>query len=159
MGFSSITMADKMTTALFGKADETVYKRPLLKIGSIVRINYGADLNKLATIVDIIDTGRLLVEGPENLTGIARQVITTKRTVLTGLEVTITRNARQKQLNKAWADAQIQEKWDKSAYAQKLKKRSTRASLSDFDRFKVMLARKRKSVQMTTTFKKLKKAK
>merc|ERR1712072_913278 len=111
-------MASKMTDALFGStADSKRYVRPMLQIGSIVRVNYGEDLNKLATVVDIIDSGRLLVEGPENLTGVPRKVLTIKRMSLTGLGVGITRNARQKQLNKAWKDAGIQEKWDKSAYA------------------------------------------
>merc|ERR1711934_732866 len=158
MGFSSITMADKMTTALFGKADETVYKRPMLQIGSIVRVNYGEDLNKLATVVDIIDSGRLLVEGPENLTGVPRKVLTIKRMSLTGLGVGITRNARQKQLNKAWKDAGVQEKWDKAAYAKTLKRRTTRASLNDFDRFKVMLARKSKSQKLAGAVRKMRKS-
>merc|ERR1712224_40919 len=102
--------ASKMTDALFGStADSKRYVRPMLQIGSIVRVNYGEDLNKLATVVDIIDSGRLLVEGPENLTGVPRKVLTIKRMTLTGLGVGITRNARQKQLNKAWKDAGIQE--------------------------------------------------
>merc|ERR1711998_806036 len=119
-------------------------KRPLCKIGSIVRVAYGEQLHKLATVVNIVDAGRLLVEGPENLTGI---------------EVNITRDARQKQLNKAWADAGIQKAWDGSAYAKTLKRRATRAGLTDFDRFKLMVAKKAKRVQMTAAFKKLKKAK
>merc|ERR1712139_219026 len=124
-------MASKMTDALFGStADSKRYVRPMLQIGSIVRVNYGEDLNKLATVVDIIDSGRLLVEGPENLTGVPRKVLTIKRMSLTGLGVGITRNARQKQLNKAWKDAGIQEKWDKSAYAKTLKMRATRGPRS-----------------------------
>merc|ERR1711966_89673 len=126
-------MADKMTTALFGSAKTTKYNRPLVKIGSIVRMNYGPDLNKLATVVNIVDGGRLLVDGPENLTGIPRSVVTLKRVSLTGLEINITREARQKQLNKAWGDAKIQDKWNASPYAATLKRRSTRAGLSDFD--------------------------
>merc|ERR1712098_134994 len=145
-------MASKMTDALFGStADSKRYVRPMLQIGSIVRVNYGEDLNKLATVVDIIDSGRLLVEGPENLTGVPRKV-------LTGLGVGITRNARQKQLNKAWKDAGIQEKWDKSAYAKTLKRRATRAALNDFDRFKVMLARKSKSQKLAGAVRKMRKS-
>merc|ERR1711871_1420167 len=83
-------MASKMTDALFGStADSKRYVRPMLQIGSIVRVNYGEDLNKLATVVDIIDSGRLLVEGPENLTGVPRKVLTIKRMTLTGLGVGI----------------------------------------------------------------------
>merc|ERR1711967_94174 len=144
-------MADKMTTALFGSAKTTKYNRPLVKIGSIVRMNYGPDLNKLATVVNIVD------DGPENLTGIPRSVVTLKRVSLTGLEINITREARQKQLNKAWGDAKIQDKWNASPYAATLKRRSTRAGLSDFDRFKVMVARKARSVKVTAAMKKMKK--
>merc|ERR1711896_8874 len=159
MGLFRSGMADQMTTALFGKAEETVYKRPLVTIGAIVRINYGELANKLCTIVDIVDSGRLLVEGPENLTGVPRMVQPLKRVTLTGMGLNITRNARQKQLTKAWTDGKIMEKYSASAYAKTLKKRETRASMTDFDRFKLMLARKAKSVQMTASFKKLKKAK
>merc|ERR1712205_220800 len=152
-------MASKMTDALFGStADSKRYVRPMLQIGSIVRVNYGEDLNKLATVVDIIDSGRLLVEGPENLTGVPRKVLTIKRMTLTGLGVGITRNARQKQLNKAGKDAGIQEKWDKSAYAKTLKRRATRAALNDFDRFKVMLARKSKSQKLAGAVRKMRKS-
>merc|ERR1712036_58164 len=120
-------MASKMTDALFGStADSKRYVRPMLQIGSIVRVNYGEDLNK--------------------------------RMSLTGLGVGITRNARQKQLNKAWKDAGIQEKWDKSAYAKTLKRRATRASLNDFDRFKVMLARKSKSQKLAGAVRKMRKS-
>merc|ERR1711998_280620 len=115
-------MASKMTDALFGStADSKRYVRPMLQIGSIVRVNYGEDLNKLAT-------------------------------------VGVTRNARQKQLNKAWKDAGIQEKWDKSAYAKTLKRRATRAALNDFDRFKVMLARKSKSQKLAGAVRKMRKS-
>merc|ERR1711975_32553 len=140
-------------------AETTKYKRPLCKIGSIVRVTYGEQLHKLATVVNIVDAGRLLVEGPENLTGVPRQILPLKRVSLTGLEVNITRDARQKQLNKAWADSGIQKAWDASAYAKTLKRRETRAGLTDFDRFKLMIAKKAKRVQMTAAFKKLKKAK
>merc|ERR1712146_112297 len=91
----------------------------------IVRVTYGPQLHKLCTVVNIVDAGRLLVEGPENLTGVPRQILPVKRVSLTGLEVNITRDARQKQLNKAWADSGIQKAWDASAYAKTLKRRET----------------------------------
>merc|ERR1711998_516533 len=154
----SSEMADKMTTALFGSAKTTKYQRPLVKIGSIVRMNYGPELNKLATVVNIIDGGRLLVDGPENLTGVPRSVVTLKRISLTGLEVNITREAKQRTLTKKWGEAGIQAKWDAFPYAKTIKRRATRASLNDFDRFKVMVARKARSVKVTAAFKKLKRS-
>eukprot|EP00979_Chaetoceros_neogracilis_P018814 scaffold11244_cov246-Chaetoceros_neogracile.AAC.1 len=52
---------------------------------------------------------------------------------------------RQKSLSAAWAEADIQAKWDGSSWAKKLANKKKRANLSDFGRFKVMVARKQKS--------------
>jgi hypothetical protein len=54
-------------------------------------------------------------------------------------------------LAKAWAAADIQAKWAKSAWARKLARQNVRASLSDFDRFKLMLARKKVSPIISAT--------
>ncbi|GFH54200.1 ribosomal L14e-domain-containing protein [Chaetoceros tenuissimus] len=124
--------------------DKMVFKR-YVEVGRVVLVNYGPDAGKLATIVDIVDQNKCLIEGPANLTGVERQVISYGRIALTDLKVKIGRNARQKTLNAAWAAADIQAKWDGSSWAKKLAAKSKRASLSDFDRFKVMVARKQKS--------------
>merc|ERR1712170_20666 len=123
--------------------DKMVFKR-YVEVGRVVLVNYGPDAGKLATIVDIVDQNKCLIEGPANLTGVERQVISYGRIALTDLKVKIGRNARQKTLNAAWAAADIQAKWDGSS-AKKLASKSKRASLSDFDRFKLMVARKHKS--------------
>merc|ERR1711924_570460 len=47
---------------------------------------------------------------------------------------------------------------DKSAYAKTLKRRATRAALNDFDRFKVMLARKSKSQKLAGAVRKMRKS-
>ena len=39
----------------------------------------------------------------------------------------------------------MQDKWNSTAWAKKLAVRKTRANLTDFDRFKVMIAKKQKS--------------
>ena len=124
--------------------DKMVFKR-YVEVGRVVLVNYGPDAGKLATIVDIVDQNKCLIDGPANLTGVERQVISYGRIALTDLKVKIGRNARQKTLNAAWAAADIQAKWDGSSWAKKLAAKSKRASLSDFDRFKVMVARKQKS--------------
>merc|ERR1711998_815985 len=87
-----------------------------------------------------------------------RQELPLKRASLTGLEVNITRNARHKQLSKVWNDKDIMGTWKKSSYAATLDKRAKRAATTDFDRFKVMVARKQKAIKVNTEFKKLKKA-
>jgi large subunit ribosomal protein L14e len=61
------------------------------------------------------------------------------------LTVKIQRNARQKTLSKAWEEADTLNKWESSSWAKKLSAKKKRASLGDFGRFKVMVAKKQKS--------------
>lgn len=119
--------------------------RRFVEVGRIVLINYGPDAGKLATIIDIVDQNKCLIDGPEELTGVSRQVIPYVRIALTDLTVKIQHSARQKTLKKAWAEADILAKWEASSWAKKLNAKKKRASLSDFDRFKVMVAKKQKS--------------
>jgi len=80
-----------------------------------------------------------------SITGVARQSIPLKRLALTDLKINIPKSPRLKALVKAYTEAGIQEKWESTSWAKKLALRKKRASLNDFDRFKVMLARKEKS--------------
>lgn len=116
-----------------------------VEVGRVVLINYGPEKGKLATIVDIVDQNKCLIDGPQDVTGVPRQVIPYTRIVLTDLMVPIQRNARQKTLIKAWAEADAMAKWDATSWAKKLASKKKRAGLSDFDRFKVMVAKKQKS--------------
>eukprot|EP00980_Cylindrotheca_fusiformis_P010580 scaffold2353_cov134-Cylindrotheca_fusiformis.AAC.3 len=116
-----------------------------VEVGRVVLINYGPDAGKLGTIIDIVDQNKCLIDGPAEITGVRRQVIAYKRIALTDLTVKIQANARDKTLKKAWADADTLNKWESSSWAKKLAAKKKRASLSDFDRFKVMVARKQKS--------------
>ena len=121
-----------------------VFKR-YVEVGRVVLINYGPDEGKLATIIDIVDQNKCLIDGPADITGVTRQVIPFKRVALTDLVAKIQLNAREKTLKKAWAEGDIMAKWEATSWAKKLSSRKKRASLSDFDRFKVMVARKQKS--------------
>jgi len=125
-----------------------VFKRHV-EVGRIVLINYGPEKGKLATIIDIVDQNKCLIDGPIELTGVARQVISYSRIALTDLTVKIQFNARQKTLVAAWKEADTQAKWDNSSWAKKLQSKKTRLSLSDFSRFKVMIAKKQKAEIIT----------
>lgn len=116
-----------------------------VEVGRVVYINYGPETGKLATIIDIVDSNKCLIEGPADITGVQRQVISFSRISLTDLTVKIQRSARAKTLKKAWAAADTLNKWESSSWAKKLASKKKRASLGDFDRFKVMVARKQKS--------------
>jgi large subunit ribosomal protein L14e len=90
-------------------------------------------------------------------------VISLKRISLTDILVNkLPRNSTQKNLKKAWAvsrsfvilfqsvivseqEQEILATWQKSSWAQKLANKEKRRSLTDFDRFKVMIAKKQKA--------------
>mmetsp|Transcript_9962 Transcript_9962/g.14080 ORF Transcript_9962/g.14080 Transcript_9962/m.14080 type:complete len:135 (-) Transcript_9962:65-469(-) len=115
------------------------------EVGRVVLVNYGPESGKIATIVDIVDQNKCLIDGPQDITGVVRQVIPFSRIALTDLTVKIQRNARAKTLKAAWAEADTLNKWEATSWAKKLAAKKKRASLSDFDRFKVMVAKKQKS--------------
>lgn len=121
-----------------------VFKR-FVEVGRVVLVDYGDDKGKLATIIDIVDQNKCLIDGPSEITGVSRQVIGYSRIALTDLTVKIQRNARQKTLVKAWTEADTLAKWEACSWAKKLDNKKKRSELSDFDRFKVMVAKKQKS--------------
>lgn len=116
-----------------------------VELGRVVLVNYGPEAGKLATIIDVVDQNKCLIDGPQEITGVSRQIISFTRISLTDLTVKIQRNARQKTLKKAWSEADTLAKWEASSWAKKLAAKKKRASLGDFDRFKVMVAKKQKA--------------
>lgn len=121
-------------------------------------INYGPDAGKIATIIDVVDENKALIDGPFEVTGVNRQVISFKRLALTDLTTKIPRQPRATTLKKALAKDTIVEKWNATAWAQKIARKKTRAALTDFDRFKLMIARKQKSSLVKKALAKARKA-
>jgi large subunit ribosomal protein L14e len=120
------------------------FKR-FVEVGRVVLINYGPDAGKLATIVDVVDQNKCLVDGPAEITGVTRHVIAYKRIALTDLTVKIERTSTQAEMKAAWDEAETLSKWEATSWAKKLSSKKKRADLSDFGRFKVMVAKKQKS--------------
>lgn len=114
-----------------------------MEVGRVILINFGPDKDKLAVVIDIVDQNKCLIDGPG--TGVTRQVIAYKRVALTDFTIPIQRSARQKTILAAWKTADIDTKWANSSWAKKIASRKLRSSLSDFDRFKVMVAKKQKA--------------
>mmetsp|Transcript_26999 Transcript_26999/g.43891 ORF Transcript_26999/g.43891 Transcript_26999/m.43891 type:complete len:135 (-) Transcript_26999:172-576(-) len=127
-----------------------------VEVGRVVLINHGPDAGKLATVIDIVDQNKCLIDGPEEITGVARQSISFRRVALTDLTVKIQLNARAKQLKAAWKEANTLAQWEGSSWSKKLEAKKKRASLSDFDRFKVMVAKQQKSRIIAAKIKELK---
>lgn len=67
---------------------------------------------------------------------------------LTDLKIKVPRGARSGVVKKLFAEAEISEKWEQTAWAKKLAARKKKASMTDFDRFKLKLAKQRVSVRL-----------
>jgi large subunit ribosomal protein L14e len=130
-----------------------------VEVGRVCLINYGPEEGKLCTVIDVIDQTRVLVDGPTNITGVARQQMPIKRISLTDFKVKCGHNAKQKSLSKAWEAANVLEEWNKTGWAKKMAKKAKRAQTNDFERFKVMVARKKKSSIISKKVAELKKSK
>ncbi|CCH62688.1 hypothetical protein TBLA_0I00230 [Henningerozyma blattae CBS 6284] len=114
----------------------------LVEVGRVVLINNGEYSGKLAAIVEIINQKKVLIDGPS--TGVPRQAINLGDVVLTQLTFSLPRGARTTVVSKEWTAAKVSEKWANTNWAKKIAQRETRASLSDFQRFQVMVLRKQK---------------
>jgi hypothetical protein len=67
-----------------------------VEIGRVCVITYGPDAGKLATIVNVLDNNRALVDGPEPLTGVHRHAINLKRVQLTNIKIAAKVDSSQK---------------------------------------------------------------
>ena len=122
-----------------------------VEVGRVALINYGPDAGKLCTIVDIVDAKKVLIDGPQTETGVHRQTMLLKRLSLTDLVVTgLGKGIKQKGLVAAWKAQGTMASWNSTSWAKKLANKAKRANLGDFDRFKVMVAKKQRSAAIQT---------
>merc|ERR1712070_1100045 len=117
-----------------------------VQVGRVALINYGPDAGKLCTIINVIDQNKVLVDGPEAVTGCHRHEVGIKRIALTDLPVPL--NATHKQLTRVWKETVTLSKWESTSWAKKLRSRTLRAKTTDFERFQIMLARKERSAAL-----------
>ena len=117
--------------------------------GRVAFINFGEDYGRQVTIVDIADVNRVLVDG-ENF---PRTILPLKRLSLTKTVVKIGRGARTGTLVKATKACVVSKKWQETPFMKKLTMRTTRANLTDFERFQVMLNRKGRSLAIKKSVK------
>ena len=128
-----------------------------VEVGRVCLINYGPDAGKLCTIVDVIDAKKVLIDGPQTETGVHKQTMLLKRLSLTDIVVTgLGKGIKQKGLVTAWKAQGVSAAWAATAWAKKLANKEKRANLGDFDRFKVMLAKKQRSAAIREALTKMK---
>ncbi|XP_011004022.1 PREDICTED: 60S ribosomal protein L14-2-like [Populus euphratica] len=112
-----------------------------VEIGRVALVNYGKDYGKLVVIVDVIDQNRALVDAPD----MVRSQMNFKRLSLTDIKIEINRVPKKKALIEAMEKADVKNKWENSSWGRRLTVQKRRASLNDFDRFKLMLAKIKKA--------------
>ncbi|CAK0814348.1 unnamed protein product [Prorocentrum cordatum] len=122
--------------------------------GRLALITYGPCAGKMCTIVDIVDQKRVVVDGPEAVTGVVRHMMPVKRLSLTDFKAKIPRGAREKTLKKALEKDDVMGQWAATSWAKKVKAKETRAAMSDFDRFKLMVAKKKRAAVVKKALKK-----
>ncbi|KAB5554294.1 hypothetical protein PHYPO_G00048700 [Pangasianodon hypophthalmus] len=132
-----------------------VFKR-FVEIGRVAYVAFGPHEGKLVAIVDVIDQNRALVDGP--CTGVKRQAMPFKCMQLTDYVIKVPHSARQKFVRRAWEKAEINQKWAESSWAKKIEAREKRAKMTDFDRYRVMKAKKMRNKIIKHEMKKLQKA-
>ena len=88
-----------------------------------------------------------LIDGPEvdEQTTLERQVINYRRLSLTDLRIEVPRNVDFTSLRAKFIEEDIAAKWAATSWARKRATKRRRANLTDFDRFKVVVLRKKKA--------------
>ncbi|XP_066848073.1 large ribosomal subunit protein eL14 [Anser cygnoides] len=131
-----------------------VFKR-FVEIGRVAFVAFGPHAGKLVAVVDVIDQNRALVDGP--CSGVRRQAMPFKCMQLTDFVIKFPHSARQKFVRRAWEKENINEKWAATRWAKKIEARAKKAKMTDFDRYKVMKAKKMRNRIIKHEIKKLQK--
>ncbi|XP_075648848.1 large ribosomal subunit protein eL14z [Castanea sativa] len=127
--------------------------RRFVEIGRVALVNYGKEYGRLVVIVDVVDQNRALVDAPD----MVRTQMNLKRLSLTDIKIDIKRIPKKKTLVEAMEAADVKNKWESSSWGRKLIVQKRRASLNDFDRFKIMLAKIKRAGIVRQELAKLKK--
>ena len=86
-----------------------------------------------------------LVDGPSKKENAAvpRQAVPLNNLIVTPIVIPkLPRAAGRGAVARAWEKAEVEEKWDQSAWAKRREQREKRRNLSDFERFKVLRLKK-----------------
>ena len=107
----------------------------------MARINHGPLEGKLATIVDILNDKRVLVDGED----IKRQVIPIRRLQITKLNSKVLRGAKSGKVKAILKKEGVAKKFANSSIGKAFAAQKRRQELTDFERFKVLALRRKLS--------------
>merc|ERR1711976_809253 len=118
-----------------------------VEIGRVVVINDGPNKGKIASVVDVLDQNRVLLDGP--CTGVNRGEYRIKNLHLTDIVSKFPFSARTKVVKQAWSKDNVLDQWKKTSWAKRMEMKERRAKLNDFDRFKLMKAKSARNKILT----------
>ena len=141
-----------------GDADISTSQWRLVEVGRVVLFSTGKYEGKIATIVEIIDHKRVLVDGPASSKD---QVVPRHSAALSHLSLTpivlpgLPRATGNGTVRKLWEQEQVEEKFAASNWSKSRAQFQKRRQLNDFDRFKVMKLRKQARYEVSKTLAKV----
>jgi large subunit ribosomal protein L14e len=106
-----------------------------------VLLKAGPHAGRIAVIVEIIDHNRAIIDGPT--TGVPRQSFPYRHLTLTSLTVPkLPRSCGTGTVKKYVEKADVVTKWESSSWAKKRAATAKRRTLTDFERFEVLIHKK-----------------
>jgi len=127
-----------------------------VQVGRAVLIAKGPETGKLGVVVEIVSEKSVLIDGPTN--GASRQVISVSHLTLLPIVLPkFPRGARSGTVAKKWANADVENKFEKTRHARQMVVRGKRSGLSDFQRFVVARLKKQRSVEVRKVIGKIRK--
>ena len=116
-----------------------------VEIGRVCLVNFGPDEGQICVVVNVLDSNQAIVDGL-TADGLTRQAINFKKLSLTDLKIPgIWLDARSVTVYKCAAKDGTVAKWNATSWAKRRAVRTARANANDFDRFKILIARKKKN--------------
>ncbi|MCB0370576.1 MAG: hypothetical protein KDD45_14405 [Bdellovibrionales bacterium] len=107
----------------------------------MVRVTFGPSEGKLATIVDVVNSNRVLIDGED----VPRQIINVQRIQLTNQIAGVLRGTRTGKVKQIFKKEKIAQKYADSSIGRAYARQARRQSLTDFERHKVLVLRRKLS--------------
>ena len=109
-----------------------------VEVGRVVLVAEGPFAHKLAVIVEILDHNRVLIDGPQAITGVPRQVVNLNQITLTTFVVAnVTRGMTHKKLCLRFTQDAIVKRFNKTVLGKKIAAKNAQQNMTDFERFQV----------------------
>lgn len=126
-----------------------------VETGRVAKCASGKYKGRLVAIVNVIDQNRVLIDGPTSK--VPRQQYPVNHLHLTKFRVKFPYTAKTKVVRKTLEAFNLKEKFASTRWQERAVAKAKRCNLTDFDRFKLRLARTERNRIVSAQYKKLKK--